>query len=302
MSIYQRATIGTTTNQIVFNDTSESPYFRVQSRAPQRRELRDMDIPVPFESGIMDFETLVGKTMYIINGTMYPSSEANHDLGLQKLRKLASLDIAQNDNLADDGYVPYEWTEYSRSKRLFVKVLYVNIIENTKQGMVKNFSLICKIKNPIIFGADDKLASTAEADPTGGTGSAKYAIIYPVAYGASTYSVSETALNNGDLPAYPTYINVYGPCVSPKVTNTTTGEYIELTGVTLSNQSNVLRIAYDKDSLSVELDGVNVLSDVSSGSTYFKLNPGGNVITLTGSTVSAGAYAEVGYRDTWPLS
>jgi len=302
MSLYDQATIGTSTNQIVFNSTASHPYFRVQSRAPQRRELRDMDIPVPFESGIMDFETLIGKTAYVINGTMYPGSESDHDKGLAALRKLASLDVAQDDNLSDDGYVPYVWQEFSRQKQLNVKVLYVNITENTKQGMVKQFSLICKIKDPTIFGASDKIATTLEADPTGGTGSAAYPIEYPIAYGASTYSVTSTAINDGDIASFPVGITVYGPCVSPKITNTTTGEFIQLSGVTLTSTSNVLRIAYDKDTLSVELDGVNVLPYVTNTSTFFKIKPGGNTITLTGSSVGSGAYAELTYRDSWPLS
>ena len=82
----------------------------------------------------MDFETLTGQYTYIIQGTMYPANEADSDSGVAALRKLASLEVSQGDNLADDGYVPYVWKEASRYKLLFVKVLYVNVVDNVKQG------------------------------------------------------------------------------------------------------------------------------------------------------------------------
>lgn len=78
MSIYDPSTLGTATNQIAFNQTT-FPIFRVQSRRPQQRQTRELDIPIPFESGISDFETLIGQTAYIIEGTMYPGGEAEYD-------------------------------------------------------------------------------------------------------------------------------------------------------------------------------------------------------------------------------
>lgn len=301
MSLYQRATIGTATNQIVFNDTSSQPYFRVQSRAPQRRQLRDLDIPVPFENGIMDFETLTGQYTYVIQGTMYPASEYDSDRGTAALRKLASLEISQDDPLSDDGYVPYVWQEASRSKQLFLKVLYVNVSDNVKQGLIKQFTLLCKIKDPTIYSATTQIATTAQADTTA-TGAAKYSFTYPVVYGATLLNVQQAAINDGDLPVYPIGMTVYGPVTDPIITNVTTGEYISFSGVTLSSGANVLSIAYDKDTIAITLDGVNVLSKVTNASAYFKLRPGANVLQLSGASVSTGAYLNVSYLSGWPLS
>lgn len=301
MSLYEPATIGTATNAIVFNSTASRPYYRLQSRAPQRRQLRDLDIPVPFENGIMDFETLTGQYTYVIQGTMYPASESDSDAGLAALRKLASLEISQDDPLSDDGYVPYVWQEASRSKQLFLKVLYVNVTDNVKKGLIKDFTLICKIKDPTIYGEDLELASTGEADPTA-TGSAVHEFTYPVVYGATLLNVSQDALNEGDLPVYPVGITVYGPVTNPKITNTATGEFIEFSNTTLSSQSDILSIAYDKDSLAVTLNGVNYLHLITNASTYFKLQPGSNVVQLSGASVGSGAYLTVSYRDGWPLA
>lgn len=301
MAIYDTGYLGTTANRLTFNNFSSSPIFRLISRAPQRRQVRELDIPIPFENGISDFESLLGQYAYTIDGTMYPGSESEYDAGLRTLRKVASLDLSQNDNLSDDGYVPYIWQDFSGQKQVFVKVMYVQLIEDTRKGLVQPFRLICKIKDPTIYGVTVKIASTQSSDPTTSTGTAIYPFKYPIVYGASTYSVSSTALNQGDLPVYPGSIAVHGPVNIPIITNTTTGEFIQV-NTNLASSSNVLRITYDKDSLSVEVDGVSVLNDVSTDSTWFKLQPGGNDLRLNGSSISSGAYLEVTYLDGYPLS
>lgn len=301
MSIYDSSTLGTDTNQIAFNDYTTYPIFRVTSRTPQRRQLRELDIPVPFENGISDFETLIGQTAYVIEGIMYPGGESSYDDGLRMLRKVASLELEQDDILADDGYVPYLFTESQRNKQIFLKVLYIDLPETTRKGLVQPFRLVCKIKDPTIYGETLKAADTGEAAFGVASGSAAYPFGYPIAYGASTSSVSVDANNIGDIPVYPTSINIHGPVNAPKITNTTTGEYIQVNS-NLALSSNELVIIYDKDSLSVELDGVSVLNQVTTSSTFFKIPPGSNIFSLTGSSISDDAYAVVNFRDGWSLS
>lgn len=299
MSIYASSSLGTDTNKINFNATT-FPIFRVQSRRPQQRNIRDLDINIPFENGVSDFETLIGKTAYIIEGTMYPGGESQYDDGLRALRKLASLDISQDDILSDQGYVPYVYEEFSQSKQIFMKVLYVDIPESTRKGLVQPFKLVCKIKDPTIFGADLKVANTGVADLTVSTGTAIFPFKYSIIYGASTTSVSADANNLGDLPVYPISINIHGPVNIPKIINTTTGEYLEVS-VNLATGSNELVFSYDKDSLSVLLDGVNVTKQVTSASTFFKIPPGSNIFELTGTSIGNGAYATISFYDGYSL-
>jgi len=303
MAIYDLSYLGTSTNQIRFNDyDNPSPaVYRAVSRAPQRRQLRELDIPVPFESGIADFETLIGQTSYVIEGIMYPVGEAEYDTGLAALRKLASLEIEQADVLSDSGYVPYVFTENARLKQVFLKVLYVDIREDTRKGLVQPFKLICKIKDPTIFGATLNVASTQTVNFSAATGTAIFPKKFPLIFGASTSTVSVDAINLGDSKTYPVSIQIHGPVNSPKITNTSTGEYIEVS-VNLASTGNTLAISYDKDSLRVELDGVSVINQVTAASTFWKLQPGSNVISLSGSSVSTNAYATVSFYSAWPLS
>lgn len=302
MAIYDPGYIGTTANRVTLNDFDASPLFRVRSEQPQSRDVRELDIPIPFENGISDFRTLLGEVAYIIEGTMYPGDEAEFDSGLRQLTKVASLEVAQDDNLSDNGYVPYAWTESNgNQKQLFVKVLWVDRKKTTRQGLVLPFKFVCKVKDPTIYGVTLKSATTEGIDPTTTSGAALYDFSYPIVYGASTYSVSSTATNDGSIPVFPVSITVNGPVNVPKITNETTGEYIEI-NTNLNTDSDVLIISYDKDTLIAEKNGVSVLSAVTAGNTWFKLQPGGNEISLSGSSIGSGAYVEVTFRDAYPLS
>jgi hypothetical protein len=302
VSIFDTCYIGTPGNRIVFNDYSSLPIYRVESKRPQARQIRDLDIVIPFESGASDFETLIGKMAYVIEGEMFPASEADYSTGLAALRKLSNLDYEQNDNDSDFGYVPFVYSENGIDNRqIFIKILYVDINENVDDGFVTAFRLICKIKDPTIYGYPSKTASTQGTDVTAGSSSAIFPFTFPIVFGSNTGSVTATAINSGTIPVYPQSLVVVGPVNSPRITNGATGEYIEVS-TNLSSSSSILTITYDKDSLSVEVNGNSVLSSVTSASTYFKLQPGANPIALTGSSIGANAYAACNYRDGYALS
>ncbi len=303
MSVYTRATLGEPDNQIVLNDYTVNPVYRVQARTPQKYQIRTEDVPIPFQSGISDFLTLVGETIYVIQGVMYPADELSFDAGLSALRNVSSLDLEQLDPYAlDEGYVPYMWGDASGAldKQLFVKVLYSQIQETTKQGFVQPFSLICRIKDPTIYGGTLKTASTAQANPTSTTGTFVLPTTLPAPIGVAMYNVSANANNIGSIGVYPTAITIYGPVTNPTITNSSTGQFITV-NVTLSSSSDVLLIEYTKDSFSITKNGVNVANLLTSTSTLFKIMPGVNTFTLSGS-LSTGAYATVTYYDGWPLA
>ena len=304
MSIYSRATLGEPDNQIVFNDYTINPVYRSQSRMPQKYQLREEDVPVPFHSGISDFLTLIGETVYIIQGVMYPADEASYDSGLAALRTVSSLDFQQTDPFAvDEGYVPYIWGDASGNltKQIFMKVLYCMAKEDTQQGFVQPFQLVCKIKDPTIYGGTLKTASTAQANPTTSTGAAVYSFTYPIVYGSQLFTVSANANNIGSISSYPQSITIYGPVTTPTITNTKTGEYIKV-NVTLNSTSDQLIIQYSLDSLAVTLNGVNQVKNVATGSTYFQVHPGINTIQLSGASVGTGAYAVMNFYDSYPLA
>lgn len=302
MSIYKQATLGEPDNQITFNNFTQFPVYRTQTRAPQRYQLRQEDAPIPFEDGISDFQTLIGSTVYVIKGTMYPQNEVSYDAGLNALRAVCSLALEQSDPAADsEGYVPYIWNNALTQQQIFMKPMYVQLIEDTRQGFVQPFAIYAKVKDPIIYGGTLKTASTAASNPSTTTGTALYPFTYPVLYGSTTFTVSANAFNAGNIPAYPNAITINGPVNTPSITNTATGEYISV-AVNLNSTSDILQINYGKNNLSVTLNGVNNLKNVVTGSTYFKLKPGNNVIQLSGASVGTGAAAVVNYYDSFAMA
>lgn len=308
MSIYTKATLGYPDNFITFNDYTKDPIYRTITRIPQKYQIRQDDIPIPFESGVADFNTLLGEATYVIQGKMYPSSENTYDSGLAALRDVANLDMEQNDvnqgtTYSNDGYVPYKWGDGSGdlTKQLFVKPLYVMAAESTQQGFVLPFTILCKVKDPTIYSASLSTASTIASTPGASSGSGVYPFAFSVVFGATYYTVSATIFNNGSFPVYPQSIDVYGPVTSPVVTNNKTGEFIKV-NVTLGSPTDHLQIQYAKDYLSITLNGVNNIRNLTSDSTYFKLKPGGNSISLTGSSISSGAYATVTGYDGYSLA
>jgi len=301
MSIYNVATLGESDNMLTFNDYTSVPVFRALARSANKFQIRQQDLPVPFESGSSDFLTLLGDTSYIIQGKMYPADEPSYDAGLMQLRSVCSLTLNQDDVLSTDGYVPYIWQDYANQKQIFMKPLYVEISETTQQGFVQPFTILAKIIDPTIYSATLSTASTGQANPTVSSGGAIYPFTYPVLYGSNTFTVSADCNNIGTLPVYPLTVTVTGPVTNPVVTNTATGEYIQV-NVTLSSTSDQLNITYNATTQDINLNGVNVAQDLQAGSTLFKIQPGSNVIQLSGSSVGTGAVAEVQFYSGWPLS
>lgn len=297
-TIFDTSTLGTSNNYITFNDDNGAIYYRLKSRIPQRREIREFDIPLQENTGIADFQTFIGKTMYILEGTMYPDDEDAFAQGRQALRKLASMDIEQNDNDSDQGYVPYKWTDTS-DKQLFMKVMYVDLPESSKQGIKQPFRLFCKLKYPVILSQSSNAGTIGNASATT-TGSFVLPEVIPSVIGATTYSSNGSVENRGDWPSYPSF-TVYGPINTPRITNSTTGEYIEIS-TNLASSSDILTINYDQDSFAIEKNGTSVIGSLTNGSTYFKIQPGINNLTLSGSSVGGGAYASVSVYSAWPLS
>jgi hypothetical protein len=301
ISIYSQATLGEPDNQIQFNDISSDPYFRVVSRAPQKFQIRQQDLPVPFESGSDDFLTLIGDSAYIIQGIMYPSTELKYDEGLQLIRSVSSLDLQQADILSDEGYVPYIWGNANGNlQTVFMKVLYAQLAETTAQGFVQPFVLYAKVIDPTIYLGIEQQASTAGTGSPYTTGNAAFPFTFPVVFGAELYTVNAAAFNTGSLPVYPRAVTIYGPITNPKLTNVTTGEFISI-NVTLGS-SDVLSLSYNNTKQIANLNGANVLKSVSTDSTFWKVHPGTNVMSLSGTSSGTGAYATVTYLSGSPLA
>lgn len=318
MAVYDISTLGVSDNYVTFNDDSSSPYFRIIKRYPTRRELREYDIAIPENTGAADWQSFIGKEYFIIDGILIPSNDNEFYQGRRLLRKVASLTLEQADTLSDNGYVPYKWTEDIPVQQM-VKVMYVDMQESVRQGIVQPFRLLCKTKYPIITAQTPKTATITIGSvntlggfgvpfliplsipsTSGGAAGSTFPVTYPVMWGSSKSTGSASITNAGDIAAYPS-ISIIGPISRPKITNVTTGEYIEF-DTNLPTSSDGIAIQYDADSISMTRNGANIYGSLTAGSSLFRLRPGINTFTLTGTSVGTGASAAVTASDAWPIS
>jgi hypothetical protein len=136
--------------------------------------------------------------------------------------------------------------------------------------------------DPRIYNDTLQTASLAVSNALGRI----YNRIYNLVYGFGSSGATTTVVNNGWATTYPT-ISVSGPIVNPTIGNTTTGNYITVTG----SYSNTDVVFIDLDSKLITVNGVAARNLVSGTSTWFGAAPGNNAFYLTGSGTLAGTTA-----------
>ena len=119
--------------------------------------------------------------------------------------------------------------------------------------------------------------------------------------GADSGTATNSADNKGDYNAYPV-INIHGPIVNPRITNTTTGKFIAFNHTLGAGESIVVTIDYDGVTARTNT-GVDMFQKLTADSDIdnFYIRPGVNSFSLTASTMSAGAHATISFRDSWPI-
>lgn len=109
---------------------------------------------------------------------------------------------------------------------------------------------------------------------------------YNLVYGFGSSGATTTVVNNGWATTYPS-ISISGPIVNPTIGNTTTGNYITVTG----SYSNTDVIVINLDSKLITVNGNAARNLVSGTSTWFGAVPGNNAFYLTGAGTLAGTTA-----------
>ena len=118
---------------------------------------------------------------------------------------------------------------------------------------------------------------------------------YNLVYGFSTSGGAATVQNNGWATTYP-QITIGGPIVNPTIGNSTSGNYITVTGSYTSTDV----ILIDLDSKLVTVNGNPARNLVAGTSTWFGALPGANAFYLTGSGTLAGTTsATVSWRSAY---
>lgn len=111
-----------------------------------------------------------------------------------------------------------------------------------------------------------------------------------------SYNVSQTIENEGNYPAFPV-ITIIGPIEDAVLTNTTTGETLDFTGVTIATgDTRVINCRYGYKTVK-DLAGTNKIGDLTSSSDLatFRLEPGNNAFTLEGTGTNANTQVTINF-------
>jgi hypothetical protein len=148
-------------------------------------------------------------------------------------------------------------------------------------GYIKSqYSFFCP--DPRYYDDTQQTASLAVTNALGRV----YNRIYNLVYGFSTSGGAANVQNNGWATTYPV-VTVNGPIVNPTIGNSTTGNYITVTGSYASSDI----IVVDLDTKLITLNGNPARNLVTGTSTWFGAAPGANAFYLTGSGTIAGTTA-----------
>lgn len=101
-------------------------------------------------------------------------------------------------------------------------------------------------------------------------------------------------INSGDVET-PVRVEFKGPATHPRITNTTTGEYIQVNRELATG--DVLVVTTDFGAKRVEINGVNAFHWIDLGSTFWQLQVGDNVVAYSSDDQIEPASVTISYRN-----
>jgi hypothetical protein len=121
---------------------------------------------------------------------------------------------------------------------------------------------------------------------------------------AAIFSASKTIVYGGSWRAYPV-VTIVGPITDPVLTNATTGQKLDFTGITIASENTyIIDCRYGYKTVK-NAAGVNKLADLTSDSDLAEfhiapsgeVNAGNNAFTLTGTLTDANTQVTIAYNE-----
>jgi len=137
----------------------------------------------------------------------------------------------------------------------------------------------------------------------GGVDAWEFPWVIPWGVGASTIDLSINIQYNGDVASLPSIIRITGPIHDAVITNQSTGEKLDFTGVTIAGGDYYdIDLRYGLKTI-VDASGSDVFSDLTSDSDHAtwhiaaddEVTGGINTIRVQGSNITASTKVEINY-------
>lgn len=187
------------------------------------------------------------------------------------------------------------WTLPSRTRQIDVQLVSGMEMSSRERGVwAQKIAVQLLAPDPTFYDPAGEAATFA----LGGGGDALVVpLTVPMVVGASTIDATATVANDGNWLSYPHLIRIVGPMEDPVITNETTGEVLDFTGVTLGGGEWLdLDLRYGYKTV-VDETGVNRIADLTEDSDLatWHLQPGANSIRVTGLDATEATRVDISF-------
>ena len=241
-------------------------------------EIRNEEIVKEGQHGVWDFYSFYGKRLIIFEGIIIGRTEAEcHEQ--KELMSLVTQLPSQPDS-SDDGTVVIQWTDpLGRDVEIEAKLSSsINFTRPLGYKTQLNFILQLKSPNPIIEGQE--LLSEA-GFLSWEMGSIHLPMLMPSLIDIVRENI--VTVDNGGNVVTNSTIRLYGssyfPITNPRVTNLTTGKFMQV-NVTLADETEFVSMN-SKTGEVLDQDSNDLSGSLETGSEFITLNVGNNEIYYT---------------------
>jgi hypothetical protein len=252
-----------------------------RSGAPLRVSLEDR----PQRDGSFDAPSFRGSRVVTMMGRAVAPDPVAAELAMYRFKAL----------LADgSGLKPLVAHELANRLRAEVRLSDLPRAELRPGRVEFDFQAVFVAPDPLLYSADlSTFTLTLPATSTLGGMTVPFTVPMTVAAPAGSTGEKNT-FNAGTFPTFPT-VTIQGPVTDPVLENVTTGRRLRLKYTLASADSLVV----DFDNGMVLLNGNTPVGALASGSSFWPLVKGNNLIRYTAFTGASGAPATISYRSAW---
>jgi len=280
------------TKFIKFNDHSSSNLIALQAYPTFDLEIRNDEIDKEGQHGSWDFFSFYGKRLIVFEGVIIGINEGEVHRLRDKMLEVTSLPA--QPTTSDDGTVLIEWTDpLGRELQIEAKIsTSIRFSRNLKQKNRLDFILIMKAPNPQIESQELIEDAGLRGYNIGGV---FLTMKFPFTLDSNFINVI-TVQNDGNTEAN-TVFRLYGSpnrtITNPRITNLTTGDYIQV-NITLVSEAEYV-VINSKTGTVFDYLGADKSSDIEGGSSFILLDIGANDLLYT-SSESDGASSPMALR------
>lgn len=257
---------------------SPSNFIALQGYPTMDTDIRNSEMEKEGQHGIWDFYSFYGKRTVIFEGVIVGDAESDVQTLVDSMKEVTALPNIPSSS--DDGSVTIEWTDPTgRDVQLTGKLQSaIRFNRQMKRKYRLDFIMIFKCSDPTI---ESQTLTTS----SGLRSYTMASILLPMEIPAIMDTVREnvvTVTNAGSAPALPK-VRMYGSTLftlnNPRITNGTTGDYMEITTV-LNDETEYVEID-SKTGEVVNQAGADLSGSILAGSSFITIAVGDNDVYYT---------------------